>query len=151
MTQATIESVKERQDELAALITKLEEQLSKPKYFEYQGERIPLNPGETYIGTITTPGNNGSYHLILMPDACEPVTWNKAMEWADERGGKLPNRVDGALLFATQKAEFKKSLHWTSESDFGSTAWVQVFDLGNQYELLKNYYCCARAVRRLPI
>lgn len=152
MTQVTLEAVKERQDELAALIAKLEEQWKKPKYFEYRGERIPLNPGETYVGTIATPGEYGSYHLILMPDSAEPMPWSKAMEWADELGGELPNRVESALLFATLKDEFEEAWYWTRESHSNDEyAWVQGFDDGYQDITRKHDDGRARAVRRLVL
>lgn len=152
MKEVTLEAVKERQDELAALIAKLEEQWSKPSFFEYQGERIPLNPGETYVGTIIAPGEYGGYHLVLMPDSCESITWQKAMEWADELGGELPNRVEGALLFATQKAEFEEAWYWTrDEHQNNEYAWVQDFDGGSQSYDLKDDHYRARAVRRLVL
>lgn len=152
MKKVTLEAVKERQDELAALIAKLEEQWSKPSFFEYQGERIPLNPGETYVGTIIAPGEYGGYHLVLMPDSCESITWQKAMDWADELGGELPNRVEGALLFATQKAEFEEACYWTRDEHQNSDyAWVQVFYYGTQHYDHKSNLSRARAVRRLVL
>lgn len=151
MTQVTLEAVKERQDELAALIAKLEEQWKKPSFFEYQGDRIPLNPGETYVATITTPGEYGGYHLILMPDSQEPLTWQEAMDWADELGGELPNRVESALLFATQKAEFEEAWYWTREFYSDASAWVQDFGYGFQSSLHKDTNGRARAVRRLVL
>lgn len=149
MSAITLEAVKERQDELAIWIAKLEEQWNKPGFFEYQDERIPLNPGETYVGTITTPGEYGSYHLILMPDSCEPVTWQKAMNWAENMGGELPNRVESALLLATQKAEFEEVWYWTRESYYDASAWVQLFGYGTQINDHKSLSNRARAVRRL--
>ncbi len=149
MTQVTLEAVKERQDELAALIAKLEEQWKKPAFFEYQGERIALNPGETYVGTITTPGEYGSYHLILLPGALEPGNWSKALEWAEAQGGELPNRVEGALLFATQKDGFEAEWYWTREQYSDASAWVQSFLYGRQSYYRKLSHSRARAVRRL--
>lgn len=152
MKEITLEAVKERQDELAVLIAKLEEQWSKPSFFEYQGERIPLNPGETYVGTIIAPGEYGGYHLVLMPDSCESITWQKAMEWADELGGELPNRVEGALLFATQKAEFEEAWYWMrDEHQNNEYAWVQDFLNGGQGNYRKIHGHRARAVRRLVL
>ena len=152
MNKVTLEAVKERQDELAELIAKLEKQWSKPAFFEYQGERIPLNPGEAYVGTIIAPGEYGSYHLILMPDSCDSVNWHKAMEWADELGGELPNRVESALLFATQKAEFEEAWYWTrDEHQNKEYAWVQTFSYGGQLTYRNDSLNRPRAVRRLPI
>lgn len=149
MSDITLESIKEKHDELGELIAKLEAQWSKPKFFEYLGERIALNPGETYVGTITTPGEYGSYHLILLPDASDPITWKEAMDWADELGGELPNRVESALLFATQKTEFEDAWYWTRESYSDANAWVQHFHYGHQHYNRKCYGSRARAVRRL--
>lgn len=152
MTQVTLEAVKERQDELATLISKLEAQWKKLTFFEYQGERIALNPGETYVGTITTPGEYGSYHLIKLPEEIESATWKQALAWAEDQGGELPNRVEGALLYVTLKDEFKDAWYWTrephSKDDY---AWVQSFIGGYQNDYHKDNDYRAVAVRRLVI
>lgn len=112
-----------------------------------------LAAGETYIGAITTPGEYGSYHLILMPGQINEADWQTAGNWASSQGGELPNRVESALLFATLKAEFDKEAYWTRDEHaaVASYAWFQFFCNGCQYGYLKGIELRARAIRRLPI
>ncbi|MCL2298347.1 MAG: DUF1566 domain-containing protein [Proteobacteria bacterium] len=147
MTTITLEEIKARHEEIAALIAKLEQ----PKSFEYQGKQIGLNPGEIYAGTIITPGEYGSYHLILLPSETKPINWKDAMKWAAKHGGELPNRVEGALLFATLKHEFQEEWYWTREEhDYVyDYAWPQNFENGGQHLTRKYGELRARAVRRL--
>lgn len=152
MNIISLESIKERQAEIAAMIAKFEEGAKKPSFFEYQGERINLKQGEIYVGTVTTPGEYGNYHLILLPGDIEAKNWNSAMEWAVEQGGELPNRVECALLFATLKSEFEEKRYWTRETHASDSAyaWCQTFDYGDQGDSHKgSYYCRARAIRRV--
>lgn len=153
MTEITLDAVKEKQDELAAMIARLEEVAKKPTYFEYQGERIPLNHGEIYVGTIITPGEYGSYHLILIPGEAESINWSDAQSWAKDAGGELPNRVEGALLFAAQRSEFKEAWYWTRERHVSDSdcAWTQDFCDGLQDYDDTGSKGRARAVRRLII
>jgi hypothetical protein len=154
MNTITLEDIKERHAEISAMIAQFEEDAKKPSFFEYQGERINLKQGEIYVGTITTPGEYGCYHLILLPGDIETKNWKAAMEWADEQGGELPNRVEGALMFATLKSEFSESYYWTREThkENSAYAWCQNFYYGNQNSDLKDASGCrARAVRRLII
>ena len=156
----TLESVKEEQAKLGAqqirlaeMIARIEEDMKKPSYFEYQGKRIALNHGERYVGTIIAADPAHSRHIVLMPGEVESTNWKDAMEWADSSGGELPDRVEGALLFAFMKDEFKDAYYWTrekhaSDSDY---AWCQLFghgsqDYGDTYDELR-----ARLVRRLEI
>ena len=153
MTTLTLESIKAEQTKLAEMITRFEDEAKKPTFFEYQGERIPLNHGETYVGTIITPGEYGRYHLVQLPGEAESINWKEALAWAKDAGGELPNRAESALLFATLKADFKEAAYWTREQHASASdcAWSQDFDDGSQdfsytYDKLR-----ARAFRRLFI
>lgn len=153
MTEITLDAIKEKQDELAAMISRLEEVAKKPTYFEYQGEHIQLNRGEIYVGTIITPTEYGSYHLILIPGEAKNINWSDAQSWAKNAGGALPNRVEGALLFVAQKSEFKEAWYWTrkrhvSNSDY---AWCQHFNDGSQDYSDTDNEGRARAVRRVRV
>ncbi len=149
MTTITLAQVKEKQTEIAAMIAKLEQQTPS---FVYQGNRIDLAPGEIYVGTIITPGEYGSYHLILLPGEAESVDWEDAKDWALKQNGELPNRVESALLFATLNSEFKKEWYWTREESASdaSFAWYQKFANGYQDYGHENDELRARAVRRVP-
>lgn len=112
-----------------------------------------LNPGERYIGAIISADGAKREHIILLPGELEGANWKKAMKWAKDIGGDLPNRCETALLFATMKDEFKPEWHWTNEehASYSDYAWVQHFGDGHQNLFRKSYEGRARAVRRLKI
>ena len=148
-----IAAVKAAHAALAERIAKLEAAVLEPAFFEYQGKRIPLAAGESYVGTITTPWQYGGYHLVLLPGQVDGKNWADATTWAESIGGELPNRIESALLFATLKDQFDDAWYWTREehaSDSGY-AWLQDFDNGGQGNDHKDCKFRARAVRRLEI
>jgi hypothetical protein len=112
--------------------------------------------GEAFHGGlcagITTGADGAPYALVLLMD--KPATrlsWSKAMDWAKKLDADLPNRTEGAMLFALLKAEFDPEWHWLNEQRSGSVAWFQNFVDGTTYSIDKTYQGRARAVRRLPI
>jgi len=111
-----------------------------------------LKEGEYYAGAIINPDGTG-HHIILLADDHDDTTWDKAMAWAKEQGGDLPNRVESALLFNQSKDQFKQAWYWTNEqhASYSSYAWYQNFGYGLQDGSDKYYELRARAVRRLPI
>lgn len=148
-----IAAVKAAHAALAERIAKLEASAVEPAFFAYQGKRIPLAAGESYVGTITTPGQYGSYHLVLLPGQVDGKNLADAMTWAESICGELPNRVESALLFATLKDQFDAAWYWTREehaSDSGC-AWIQTFNDGYQSYSHEATKFRARAVRRLEI
>jgi hypothetical protein len=113
----------------------------------------PLAEDETYIGAIGDK-NGDVYHVILLSGDKDCDTWQKAMDWAKEIGGDLPNRVEQSMLFAGFKDQFKEDWYWsnTTVDGYDAYAWFQSFVNGGQYDFRKDDgYCRARAVRRLPI
>lgn len=112
-----------------------------------------LNPGERYVGAIISADGTKQEHIILLPGELEGANWKKAMKWAKDIGGDLPNRCEGALLFATLKGEFKPEWHWANEEHASGSdyAWIQDFDDGHQYGCHKSYESRARAIRRVKI
>jgi hypothetical protein len=110
--------------------------------------RPPLRDGEQYIGAIITASGE-LRHTILMPDEID-ATWDKSMEWAQTRGGDLPNRIEQAMLFANFKNEFKPEWYW-SNTEYAADAgfaWSQNFGSGDQYYGHKSVELFARSVRR---
>ena len=149
----TLETIKAEQTKLAQMIETIEEDMKKNAFFEYQGKRVPLAIGEKYIGTIISADGTRNHHIILLPGAASGKTWNDAKEWAESIGGELPDRSEGALLFATIKDEFEEEWYWTREalaSDSGY-AWSQDFSDGFQGHGDITNKLRARAVRRLII
>jgi len=149
----TLESIKTEQTKLAKMITSIEEDMKKSAFFIYQGKHIYMEPGEKYVGTIISADGSRNHHLILLPGEIENSKWKKAMEWAESIGGELPDRCEGALLFATMKDEFKPEWYWTREQPASDStyAWSQGFLSGRQGFYTKTDGCRARAVRRLEI
>lgn len=101
---------------------------------------------------VTTGKDGVPYALILLDDKpAQRLTWRKAMNWAAKLEAELPNRVEGAMLFANLGSEFERDIHWLSEQLDASWAWCQYFFNGGQLNYHKSYEFRARAVRRLPI
>jgi len=149
----TITTVKAPHAALGKIISKFKESAVDPAFFGYQGEHLPLAPGEVYAGMIITPWQYHSYHLILLPGQVEGKNWADAKIWAESIGGELPNRVESALLFTKLKGQFDAAWYWigeeyTSNSEY---AWSQSFSYGRQADDYKLSKLRARAVRRLVI
>lgn len=105
----TLEEIKEQQTKLAEMIASFEKETREPRYFEYQGEQIPLAHGERYVGTIISACGTKRHHTILLPGEIEKANWKKSMEWAAGLGGDLPDRIEQALLFAFMKEHFPEA------------------------------------------
>jgi hypothetical protein len=146
----TLEAIEAKQTELADLIAKFKAQ-PLPLQFPVTITQPHLHDGETYVGTIITPDGSRRHHLILLPGTAASVTWQQAMDFADKKGGVLPDRVESALLYATCKDQFEPEHYWTREPHSDSYAWCQFFGIGSQSNSNLNNELRARAVRRLPI
>ncbi|MYM31517.1 DUF1566 domain-containing protein [Duganella sp. CY15W] len=112
-----------------------------------------VRPGEMYAGLILGKNGEQDYHLFLLPNKAEGLSWDKAVAFAAEAGGELPTRREHALLSANLKEEFEPRWYWSGEQHASdpSYAWVQHFDDGFQYYCLKDYEGRVRVVRRLVI
>ncbi|MDF3837105.1 DUF1566 domain-containing protein [Cupriavidus basilensis] len=112
-----------------------------------------LAAGEKYGGVILGKDGEADYHLILLPDTAEDVTWEQAKERAIAVGGDLPNRREQSLLFANLKEEFESAWYWSSEQSERNSlvAWNQNFGNGGQNYNHKTNEFCARFVRRSPL
>jgi hypothetical protein len=111
-----------------------------------------LKEGEIYAGAIINPDGTGN-HIILLDGDVDNVTWQQAVDWAKEKCGDLPNRVEQALLFNQHKDKFDQRAYWsnTLHDSASSYAWFQDFGFGTQGHWYKNHELRARAVRRLVI
>lgn len=152
MKPITLEQLETKSKEFSDLVEKFKSQV-KTQYVFPQTE-IELAHGEHYAGLILGKNGESSYHLILLPGDLDGGKWQAAIDWAKSIGGELPTRREQSLLFANLKEEFQEQWYWSSvqhASDAGS-AWSQYFNYGLQTCSNKdNYYCRARAVRRLVI
>jgi hypothetical protein len=113
---------------------------------------LQLKPGEKYLGAHCGPDGK-LVHTILLPGVARGKNWQAAMEWAVDQGGYLPNRIEGAMLFAYLKSEFENEVYWLGEqyADVSDYAWGQGFSYGSQYLWHKDDKLMARAVRRVSI
>lgn len=112
-----------------------------------------LQPGEIYAGIVLGQNGASDHHLFLLPAKTEPLTWDKAVAWAESVGGTLPTRQEQAILYGNLKNEFEPRWHWSNEqhADSSDCAWMQYFSYGYQSNNHKSGECRARAVRRLLI
>ena len=151
MTTLTLEAIKAEQNRIGDMIAAFEAQAAQaPSFFEYQGERITLAPGELYVGTIISADSSKNHHVILLPGDMDDIKWDAAMAWAKSIGGDLPDRVEQSLLFATMKDQFEEAAYWSNMQHAwaSGSAWFQLFSYGHQYDCVKGAELRARAVRR---
>ena len=149
MTTVTLEAIEAAHKQVEAMIAAFKAQPAFPVTINAP----ELKPGEKFVGVILSADGSRRHALILLPGEIEDVNWKKANEWAASKGGELPDRVEGALLFATMKDEFKPEAYWTREQHAGDDdyAWFQTFSNGSPDDGLKAPQLRARAVRRLTI
>lgn len=150
MSKITLEAVKAKQAELAAMIDTLI--AASVTLFLVPEARIELRDGERYAGAVLDDNGNIKHHLVLMaeqPD--DTMMWKAAMDWAQSVGGSLPTRQEQALLYANCKPHLKASWHWSSETYEGNSgyAWCCYFNNGGQNYVHKDYRGSVRAVRRV--
>ena len=115
MTTITLETIRERQDELVAMIAAFN--ANKSRTITLPTASIELRPGEQYAGLVLKDDGTPSHHLVLMaarPD--ERLAWQAANDWAAAVGGTLPTGREQSLIHAHCRAHIKHAWHWSSES-----------------------------------
>ena len=105
-----------------------------------------LNENEKYAG-FTMKDGKPFEHIILLPGKSEEVEWEEAKTFAAEQGGRLPNRQEGALLYANLKEDFDADWYWLADEHSSDFAWIQYFYYGGQDYGVKGDSSLARAVR----
>ena len=135
MTTITLEDVKSELGRLTEKVVSFEAQAKMAASFPIEVTLPALNIGEKWVGVVISADGKKREHIILLPGEKENINWKDAMEWAKSVGGELPDRTEGALLFATMKAEFTAACYWTREQHASGSvyAWFQVFVDGYQY------------------
>lgn len=108
-----------------------------------------------YAGISRGEGDEPDVHLVLL-NAFEDkdMSWQNAKEWAESVGGRLPTRMESALLYANLRDKLDAANWlWTgSESQSSSSyAWCQLFYDGGQSTDGKLSTFRARAVSRFPL
>lgn len=148
MNTITLQAIEAEHKRLGAMIKALKQQ----RTFPITVQAPALAEGEIHIGTLISADGQRCEHLILLSGDFEG-TWKESLAWAESIGGQLPDRVEGALLFAHAKDEFKADAYWTREQHaaYSGYAWYQSFNDGNQDDTGTGDRLRARAVRRSPI
>lgn len=146
----TLELIEQKQDEINKLIARFKALTSA---FPRTVNAPELEDGEVYVGTFISADGTG-HHTILLPGDKDDGNWQDALDWAKEKGGDLPNRIEQAALFAQHKSQFQEDWYWSNTTHHKESewAWCQNFNNGSQYGTHKSFTSCrARAVRRLEI
>ena len=148
MNTTTLQAIEAEHKRLGAMIEALKQQ----RTFPITVQAPALAEGEVHVGTLISADGQRCEHLILLPGEFEG-TWKESLAWAESIGGQLPDRVEGALLFAHAKDEFESEAYWTREQHAANSdyAWYQSFNYGSQDINDTLLRLRARAVRRSPI
>lgn len=148
MNTLTLQAIEAEHKRLGAMIEALKQQ----RTFPITVQAPALAEGEIHIGTLISADGRRCEHLILLPGDFEG-TWKESLAWAESLGGQLPDRVEGAMLFAHAKDEFESEAYWTREQHaaISGYAWCQYFGYGYQYGSDADSRLRARAFRRSPI
>ncbi len=114
--------------------------------------------GGIYAGLIRNTATGRDEHLIVGPAYDGAASWKCIDEWArslnvdGHTDFHVMQRPDGWICQANVPELFEKDWYWLEQHESDSTsAWHQIFSLGNQYHWLKDNELRARAVRRLAI
>ena len=142
----TLQAIEAEHKRLGAMI----EALKPQRIFPVIVQPPVLAEGETHICALISADGARCEHLILLPDDFEGH-WKASLDWAESIGGHLPDRVEGALLFAHAKDEFKPlETYWTRDLCMGINAWYLSSD-GYQGRKVISETAHARAIRRSRI
>ncbi|WP_175984622.1 DUF1566 domain-containing protein [Burkholderia stabilis] len=141
--------IKADQERIDAMIEAFRAQAQAMEY-RIDAVTIPLAAGERFAGPILNDDGSLSHYLILLPGDAEDLTWDRAREWAGQRGGELPTRREQSLLFTNLQGEFEAAWYWSAEQheENSGWAWCQSFYSGSQDSSLQFHELRARAVRR---
>ena len=117
--------------------------------------KLELAKGEKWRGIALDAKGKPSHHVILLPARFKGKGDHAAvLKWAENAGGDLPDRIDGALLYAANAdGAIERDLYWLKDTCAGHPeyAWYQYFSNGSQYYWHKSLKFRAVAVRRVPI
>jgi len=154
MTAVTLDEIKATQEKLAKMIDQFDKNSKKLEDLFPINIGLPqLNKNEKWLGLVMSADGSKKDHVILLPGEANEVNWDDATKWAESIGGKLPDRVEQALLFKTMKNEFKEEPYWSCEQHANEAewAWYQGFKYGIQYYHPLTSKLRARAVRRISV
>ena len=151
MTAITLETIKARQDELAAMIAAFK---AAKTTIKVTSATIKLCSGEKYAGMVLHNDGTPSHHLVLITKQTPiRLSWQDAKDWASKMDGGLPTRCEMSLIYAHCRAHVEPEWYWSGEAFEADTASAWSCHLGDGFQSthLKSYENDAVAVRRIPI
>jgi hypothetical protein len=85
----------------------------------------------------------------LLPYAPKKMNWRDGKEYVKSVGGILMTRRIAPLCFGNAPELFEKEWHWLDDEYEGVSdyAWVQLFVVGGQLSVLRDYEFRVRPVR----
>jgi len=110
-----------------------------------------LKAGEQYAGLLLGKNGEPDQHIIRLPGEAQAVSWDEAVKFAEDAGGRLPTRREQSLLFANLGETFTPDWYWSGEQRSAGSAWCQHFSFGYQGWDTTNGKCRAVAVRSVPL
>jgi len=145
----TLQQIETEQARVTAMIEQFKQQSVATEYVIDRAV-IPLAAGERLAGPIFKDDGSLDYYLIKLPGDGGDLDHGDALEYAVERGGKLPDRHEARLLMANLADEFEKVAHWLEDEYEPNTeyAWYQDFGYGYQGHSRKSAELRAVVVRR---
>lgn len=136
-----------------ARIDALIEAASTPSIINFPASRVVLSAGEVYCGIMLSEGGL-AYHLILVPEATEALTWEQGMEWASSLCASMPTSKEWSLIMSNASSAISDGCYWSSTENSATSAW-RMFSTsglpGVQYSNNKNNARNVRAVRKVSI
>ena len=111
---------------------------------------VELNDSEVFAGGVIETDGRG-YYVVLMPGEVHRL-WAQAIDWAVERGGLIPNRVEIELLFKNCREHFQKDHYFTCEVHERNEAhvWIKSFASGSLSSINQFDWVLAKCIRRIP-
>ena len=113
-------------------------------------------PGGIFAGITYVDGR--PHVLVLGPEYDGECTWTEFQAWLKTLSVDgcsdfvCPSKLDGMLLWANLRKEFKQAWYWLEQhAEYSDYAWIQYFDSGGQYYWSKGYRLRCRSVRRFPL
>ena len=152
MTAITLETIKARQDELAAMIAEFN--ANKSRTINLPAATIELRNGEQYAGLVLKDDGTPLHHLVRMAGQTTiRLSWQDAKDWASKMDGGLPTRCEMSLIYAHCRAHVEPEWYWSGEAfeADAASAWSCHLGDGFQSTHLKWYENDAIAVRHIPI
>ena len=153
MPTVTLEEIKKEHGKVAEMIAAFEANAKADAAYPITITFPDLKKGERHVGVIISADGTKRHHIILLPDELENATWKDGIEHAKTIGAEVPDRCEGALLFATMKDEFKPECYWLREPHASGSgfAWYQYFANGYQDCSDEGSQLRVRFLRRLEI